>query len=211
MNKKFVVVTNQRSGSRLLMEMLDSHPDIEAHDEILLKSTNQHKGYGAKIDIIKKEILSKEGVVGFKLPYSQMTDRILNFLLKKNFKIIQLIRADKIGQCVWFPRFIEGDIEARYNEDLGTVRVKADEVKKYILQVLNWEESMEKYADFVLYYEFDLTQMGRHVDEFYNDKTRKDLLEFLGVEDMPLKGDLKKREPRAIARVIENIKEVYYV
>lgn len=86
---KFIVVSPARSGSKLLREMLDNHPDICCHGEVYgVHRVLGHSAHGRRqldgeialklrrrdpVSFLEEHVFtSGRKVVGFKLLYSQM-------------------------------------------------------------------------------------------------------------------------------------------
>ena len=56
MKEKFVIITNQRSGSNLLVSMLNSHPEIKCFGELMRATPRwmKKKGYRGVLTVLEK-------------------------------------------------------------------------------------------------------------------------------------------------------------
>jgi len=123
---RFVVVSQQRSGSRFLTSMLDSHKTIRCGNEELLQWTKDIGGgekdlegkkvddYYHQVDMVMDQLPSQATPhspvgsplthVGFKIMYDQgilhYGEDLLQRLDENNVKIIHLVRKNKLLQYV---------------------------------------------------------------------------------------------------------------
>lgn len=188
---KFVTITNHRTGSSFFQRCLDSHPEIIARQEdlrdigkfpanILRGRLNEMYELGEK----------RVEAVGFKLMYSHVRDWVMDYIKANDVKVIHFLRRNILETAIWYPGHLKGDIEGGLGPRLkvrGKVEVKIDRVIKKLREIRENASKYAKIADFIAYYEDDLTDDGKATDKFENAKTRKKLLAFLGVEDRILK------------------------
>ncbi|MBD3249274.1 hypothetical protein GF336_04480 [Candidatus Woesearchaeota archaeon] len=140
--KKFVIIGDARTGTTMLRGMLNQHPDINCEDEIIsndggtivsnpiLWRFRNLIGYIAKKTFFKriKIVLflskkRKEKVIGFKALYEQISKGIESFLLKRNFKVILIIRKDKIRRAL-------SEIKAKKTGVWNVVKEKKEKIPK---------------------------------------------------------------------------------
>jgi len=179
---KFVVLTNHRSGSSFFMRCLNSHPDIEARQEDLrLKSTRNSK--------FLDELYSGKNNFGFKCMYSHINDDVIDYFKNNDIKIIQLIRRDMLETVLWYNDNFD-NVKGGLGVPIELPEEKVKVRKQRVLTKLNkLKQNIDKYklmADFVVYYEDDLTG-GKNAQEFYNKVTEFKLCEFIGVAPRTLK------------------------
>jgi LPS sulfotransferase NodH len=196
--QKFVILSAQRSGSTLLMSLLDSHPNIECWDEIFdchhhIHTFPSFEKYAATLDA---------GAIGFKLQYNQIEDMwgdlgLINRFNAEKYKIIHLLRKDKVRRAM---------LQRGCYEKVGDrIRIKIEAIKKKIAYFEAYASKYAHLADLTLYYE-DFTA-GKAVKQFNNPSLRKELLALLGVEDLILTTSMKKKE-RNLKEFIVNWEEV---
>lgn len=123
----FVVLTSPRSGSRWLVDLLDSHPEIAAYGELLLSEAREvtasagtmstFDGYLAGLSAPARHLLiaqraryltrlyaARPGLqaVGFKLMYKQvrLNRGVLPFFAARRVRVVHLVRADLLGAVI---------------------------------------------------------------------------------------------------------------
>jgi LPS sulfotransferase NodH len=99
---RFVIFSSGRTGSSLLMDLLNSHPDIECEDEIL-----SHRLISVRRFLDARASLATRAVFGFKLTLKHLdtqgiSDRavFLRGLLAADWRIVHLMRRDRLRQAV---------------------------------------------------------------------------------------------------------------
>jgi len=205
---EFVVVTNRRSGSTLLMNLLQSHPQIFAQHETMgsaKRSTATLEWVTGELDrfydikalgLVSDKTVSFKGMpvqapssgepkkaAGWKVLYEQMYQPLADYIAKRNLKIIHLIRNDLLDTALWTRTATAYD--ARYQnlfEKYGKVKVNIDETLEYIELLRKNIDYWAKKADFSLFYEGELTNHSENVTGFYNASKSLKLQEFLGVD-----------------------------
>lgn len=214
---RFVTLTNFRSGSSVFQRMLDSHPNILARQEDLRSQGNWGE---EKTKRFLEELYNKEGkghqhyCVGFKMIYAHIRPWTIKFLQDRNVKFIQLIRRDLLETALWMPgNFNGGDGGLGMGvhlEEGEKARVNIEKVVDYVTYLRQQIEEHRSIADFTIYYEDDIA--GEHdVGEFWNQRKRKELLEWMGVQDRPLfanrRKNTKSRRPKS-EECVANYQEV---
>jgi LPS sulfotransferase NodH len=114
--KKFIILTTQRTGSTLLWQFLNLHPQIDGHGEVFLKMMKREDSFnayinGLRLGGVKKVFFYKELIdeffihlenhappetraIGFKLMYNQLNPKLKSYLIKNDFGILHLIRKN---------------------------------------------------------------------------------------------------------------------
>lgn len=99
---RFVIFASRRTGSSLLMDLLNSHPDIECEDEIL-----SHRIFSARRFLEARAALSRRPVFGFKLKVSHLATQgitdpaaFLGRLHAEGCRIVHLVRRDRLRQAL---------------------------------------------------------------------------------------------------------------
>ena len=96
LNKKFIIFGQGRSGSTLLVDLLNSHPAIYCDDEILMYKVIFPKTY-----VKARSVSSKKHVYGFKVKIYQLwhqnildSHKFLFHFYKSGWKILYLKRGN---------------------------------------------------------------------------------------------------------------------
>jgi LPS sulfotransferase NodH len=99
---RFVIFGSGRTGSSLLMDLLNSHPEIECEDEIL-----SHRVLNARRFLDARAELSRRPVFGFKLKLHHLTTQgitdpaaFLGRLHAGGCRIVHLARRDRLRQAL---------------------------------------------------------------------------------------------------------------
>lgn len=124
MKEKFVIITNQRSGSNLLVSMLNSHPEIKCFGELMRATPRwmKKKGYKGALRVLEKvdEIFQddrhrfahphefiqavfdtaprKRKTYGFKLHLNQHPEYLTRLIQDPDWKLVVLERENKLAQ-----------------------------------------------------------------------------------------------------------------
>lgn len=98
----FVIFASGRTGSSLLMDLLNSHPGIECEDEIL-----SHRVLSAHRFLDARAALSRRAMFGFKLKLRHLTTQgvtdpaaFLGRLHARGCRIVHLARRDRLRQAL---------------------------------------------------------------------------------------------------------------
>lgn len=206
---KFVVITRSRTGSNLLISLLDSHPNIHAFGEMF----NRIEDKSCKE--IYDEIFPKKSnkTIGFKIFYyhpADSDDSSIWDILKndKSFKIIHLQRENVLR--VHISRLIAGntDVWSRTkNEsidlDQKKVHVDIDALFKDIEVTNRYINKIN--SDFKNHKVLKITYESIVKN---SNKSIADAFEFLGVSKMNAKSELKKQNPEKIKYLVTNYHEL---
>ncbi|MEM8523367.1 MAG: hypothetical protein AAGG68_01930 [Bacteroidota bacterium] len=209
--KKFVIFTSGRSGSTLLVDLLNSSPEIQCDDELLKRRV------AFPISLVKSfEQQSKKEIYGFKLLSYQLLNvqtGIKNkqvFLEKliheEDYQLIHLSRDNKAKQALsiiyafyrrqWHNQQDSQQKEAkRFELDTETYLHFLGE-----LQVLeDFEQAMVSNFDHLsLTYEEDLRQPRQY------EQSMQRVSEYLGTEIVHPETNLRKVTPSRLSDMISN-------
>jgi len=151
---KFIIISQQGSGTNLLRSFLNSHKNIVAYDELFCNPSHNHDWeiYTEDKGTIKEYLNSKFGVgnkraIGFDVKYNQINEEIIKYT--KEFIVIHLHR-----DCV--RTFFQAIIKEEQSFNLKQVKKHCNYVKdrrKFVND--NWKNVYD------LYYE-DMTR-GREI------------------------------------------------
>ena len=209
---KFVIYGYGRSGSNLLVDLLNTHPSIYCDYELWSKKVLFPVRY-----IKYCEALSKKDVYGFKLFSShfriQNVDNPIEFMAElygNGYAIISLKRHNILRQSLsvlyaverrkFHHKKTEGrQIQIRMMVDMD----KLFEELKFIDQLNRLEEQILKEFPYLrLYYEDDL------LDEEKHQETVNKICDYLGIPCASVETYLERTTPDDLSDFIENLDEL---
>lgn len=94
--RKFVLISQQGSGTNLLRSFLNSHPDILVYDELFCRPNPNHdwevytKEKGSIKDFLDKKFDVKKQAVGFDLKYNHINPEVIEYT--KEFLVLHFHR-----------------------------------------------------------------------------------------------------------------------
>lgn len=199
----------QRSGGTLLERLLNSHPDITCLGEILANPDHGDRSLKNFQDIVDKNEVK---TAGFHVQYGQMQSNTqpvavdaLSYFKENNFKVINLIRRNILRTAM----FIKGCCTHTNNGFIINPKLLEKNIKVILMHI----EYYKPIVGLKMFYE-DFTNNGCYVNEFSNYELRKEMLEFLGVDDHPLCTNFDSRSENRfeikgdIFDICENYKEL---
>jgi len=206
---KFVVIARARTGSNLLLSLLNNHPQIRAYGEKF-----SHLG-SKNTKLIFNEIFPKKSTktIGFKLFYYHpidSEDKSIWEILKNdtNFKIIHLQRKNVLRAHISELIARKSDLWMdRGSNEVGLVKKKININVDEFYRVL---EKNEKHIEKVK----NQFQQHKMIDVFYEDlvdnrsKTMERVFDFLNVSNHDSKTDLIKQNPEKMNDLIMNYEEL---
>lgn len=223
---QFLIVAVPRTGSKLLVEMLDSHPEILCHTEVFNpKSTYLSRkpelSIGTKADrdrrpwrFLRKLYETHAGckLVGFKIMPSHNNMVLLRLLLSRATRKVILTRKH------WLHAYVSNQlalatkqyhVSATANEDIPTERPKAVPVDPAAF--LRYLRKVRLYYRLIRLIESWTRQQFFWIDytEIQNRQVMTRLLRFLGVdENAVLEIRVRKQGSADVAQRIENFSEL---
>ncbi len=213
-NNRFVIFTVGRSGSGVLVNLLQSHTSIHCDDELF-----QRKLFSPLLYLRAKEQLSKQDVYGFKLnTYHfriQKTEDPVQLVAEINnngYKIINLRRRNLLRQAISHMYALHRDLF----HDRASQKKQKQEYKKFIVGLDKLQEELYLFETYralqtrilthfpylQLYYEDDLLNSARH------QATIDKISSFLGVPSSPVHTNMRKTTPKKLSTFVENYDEV---
>lgn len=206
---KFVLISRARSGSNLLMTLLDSHPQIKMHGEVFKRVQGLNS-----IDIWNSVFSKKNKVIGFKLFYYHPIDendkKCWEYIHKdQSVRIIHLIRKNYLRTYV--SRKIADKTNLWSSIDKNAINFEIKKVKIEIPDLLksfketdiNIEQTNNFYSNhekLIVFYEDLVEDRNSIMDKCFN---------FLNVKSISSHSDLKKQNPEKLDHLIVNYHEVY--
>ena len=208
--RKFVVVSRARTGSNLLISLLNSHPRVDARGELFRRMNGQ--SVESRLDGVFRRRPRRIEAVGFKIFYyhplddhhSKVWDRLcaiddLYVLHLKRRNVLRTLTSRKLAGStdIWLDRGRGGSAKAK-----PTVRFSVRGLEAAFEQNEAWEGSCdERFRDhemMEIYYE-ELVN-GRDVPEH--------IAHFLGVRPHAMSTALRQQNPEPLAALISNFDEL---
>jgi len=211
--QKFIILTRERTGSNLLVNILNKHPNIYCRGEVFKYFEQRKTTIGEEIHSVFEQTLPKEiKARGAKVFYYHVNpqgapppagNRLWDYI-KENTSVIHLKREDKIKMRVSALIAENSRYTAFQSKDL----LKTEDKRIYIdpLDLENFirkTKKMEEWGDTLT------PQIEVTYEDLVNDpKKRERVYNFLGVDYREFESDYIKQNPERPAELIKNIEEV---
>ena len=219
--KKFLIYTKGRTGSTVLTDLLNSHPEMFCDYEIF---NIENTGTAVRFPMLyinscsKRAALNKKSVYGFKVKIEQLKNEhkiknIENFLQNladKDWKIIYLKRTNILNHTLSGIISNHSKIfHLRNGNDFKHEKFNVD--CRHLLDVMNYfdeldsqeEESLKNIPHLNIGYESELLDNSSH------QSTADKVFAFIGIESFPVNTNLKKILPENLKEIILNYDEMY--
>ena len=209
---KFIIFCLQRTGSSMLVNLLDSHPMIKCDGEILLDPVLLPKRY-----VLYRSQSLHTDVFGFKLQPHHFTyqkienpSEFIKWLDHSGYKIIRLTRRNKLRTALSLYFAINS---GRFHQSKKTSLQSHPKMIVDPSQLLHWikwidfnQEQLERltsgYPFLEIFYEDHLIDEGHHQD------TIDSISDFLDIPHSRVKTHFSKIMPEDISDSIENFSEI---
>ena len=211
--KKFVIFGRGRSGSTLLVRLLNSHPDIHCDGELL-----HDKVAFPMLYVQSKAVYSEKPVYGFKLLSYQLVSvqdmrkptHFLKDLHERGYRVIYLRRENLLYHAL---SNIGARRRGRFHQRVGDRYLEQEKMHVDVKEVLKWmrgsdhlrkleEEILKETPHLSLTYESHLSVHENHQTTF--DK----ICRFLNLKTSSVSADLVKLMPRKLEEIVENCEEL---
>lgn len=223
--KKFALLAQWRTGSTLLEQLLNCHPDIKCDTEIY----NKFSGFGAsprriilspKLMLNGRRSMFSSKVYGFNLKLFQVKnflpfglyspDRFIKDLSKKGWKIVYLRRMNILEQALSFIIATKRDYWHSWqkkNPDKSKMFIDFEDLLFHLElneKITSEEQEMLKDIPHLqVNYEKNLLKQEEH------QNTCKMIFDYLGLENKPVKAKLNKiLEVNKYQELIQNYDEL---
>jgi hypothetical protein len=208
----FVVFAAGRSGSSLLMDLLNSHPGVHCDDEIL-----SHRVLSVDRFLAVRAVLAGRAAYGFKLKLHHLTtQRIRNpgdFLGRLHAEgccIVHLARRDLLRQAlssgIARQRLAPHQTGTRGNLRSGPFRIDPGwllgRMRELDLSLRGERAALASLPHLGLCYEDDLLRAERH------QATLDRVFDFLGVESAPVASRYVRTGADRLADLVANLDEI---
>lgn len=210
---KFVIFSRGRSGSTLLTDLLDSHPQIHCEGELF-----RHRLLCPRLYLKAKSVLSDADAYGFKLLSYQIwkvqpirrPTRFVDELHSRGYKVVYLRRKNILRHAL-------SNLYARHSGAFAH-RSSGDGVNQEKMSVdldelVRWMQSSERLAAF----EQQALKRVPHLDLCYEDDLQQThtqqaavdrVVDYLGLPVADVRTDLIKITPSTISGFVENDAEL---
>jgi LPS sulfotransferase NodH len=212
--RRFIVLTRDRTGSNMLIQMLNSHPNVAADYEIFAKLYGQteqsilHKAFSKQPFYIKAK--------GFKIFYYHPQDsdsKVVWELLQpmNDLYVIHLKRRNilrtLISSRVAYNTGIYGvrsEKEATaFRNRIQPIIYPAEQLREHFEQTRNWEKSGQKTFENHPMISIDYEDLVE-----YGEQTFKEVTDFIGVAFRRPRTDFKKQATQPLRSLLENYDEL---
>lgn len=220
-DKKFVIYTRGRTGSTVLTDLLNSHPDMFCDHEIFNISDTITKVKYPLLYISscsKRASAHNKNVYGFKLKIEQMKneheykdiDVILSRLETAGWKFIYLKRINILNHTISGLLSNQSKVfHLKNGKEFKHEKINID--CKHLFDVMNYFEDLErqeeeslKYVSYMtVNYEPDLLDNSAH------QKTADRIFEYLGISSHPVNTTFRKIIPENLKDIILNYEEMH--
>ncbi len=210
--RKFVIVTRARTGSNLLVSLLNSHPHVEAQGEVFREMKRQ--SVESRLDQVFRRRPRRIKAVGFKMFYYHPRDgdhaqvwqtlgevQDLSVIHLKRRNVLRTLTSRKLAARtnIWFQR--GRNVPA---SDPAVVRFTPEGLEEAFERNEAWEASCEE-----RFRNHELLQI------YYEDLVDRpalltDVTEFLGVRHHAMSTSLRKQHPEHLAALISNFDELQH-
>lgn len=218
---KFFIYTRGRTGSTVLTDLLNSHPDMLCDYEIFSISNTKSK---IKYPLLyvnscsKRATVKNKPVYGFKVKIEQLKNEhgykdiagLLKMFYDNGWKIIYLKRENILSHS------ISGIISNKTNifhvrNGNNFLHEKINIDCRHLLDVMKYfddlgkqeEQSLKNVPHVNVSYETDLLDNSNH------QKTADRIFDFLGINACPVNTGLKKIIPENLKNFIQNYEEMH--
>ena len=208
---KFVVITRSRTGSNLLISLLDSHPNVQTYGEIFSRLNGQTARDIWSYCFSKKS--RKLKYLGFKIFYYHPQDSedqtVWNYILEdKNIKIIHLTRDNMLRTVVSNQVAHKTDAWVNHDPDLSEdldkrIELNVDECLKEFKKIKEWENNTrDKFRN------HDIFEMSYEELAIDRQKSADNVFKFLSLPSSKVNTTLQKQNKERLEDLILNYEAV---
>ena len=216
---KFVLFAQGRSGSALLRDLLNAHPDVYCDGEIFVLDKNHIKAQQMSKLIRKYPVeyvgtqsqFTRKSFYGFTFMDYHLPDpeQLIKNLYISDWKIIYVSRNDILNQC--FSNLVaeKSNFYHRKSDDPSPNK-RFHISKERLIDELNWWKQRREKEESILkginshriIYEEHLQDQNKWA------QTTQNLFEYIGAKPSPVTSNLKKTYNKQYSEIIENYNEL---
>ncbi len=212
--KRFVIFGRGRSGSTLLVRLLNSHPDIHCDGELL-----HEKVAFPRLYVHSRAACAGKHVYGFKLLSYQLISvqnmrsptAFVRELYEKGYQVIYLRRENLLYHAL---SNIGARKRGRFHHHVGDGRIEKKKMHVDVEEVLKWmrgsdhlrkleEDTLKGIPHLSLTYEAHLSANENHQTTF------DEACRFLHLETAAVSADLIKLMPHRVEDMVENYEQLF--
>ena len=211
---KFIIVSHARSGSNLLLNSLNSHPNLIAEHEIFAAhNRNIGEDFQPTLERLFCPRAKSAKAVGCKIFYYHLNDAEWQQIAEiPNLKVIHLKRKNRLSMIVSMKVAFKTDQWGITNE---SERIAADEKQVYLdddflrdsfTNIESWENKTNQLFQNSQIIDFAYEDLSQHYGETMNR-----LFDFLAVPQIPIeqiKTKHKRQNPEPLNKLIQNYAEL---
>lgn len=211
--EKFIIITRSRTGSNLLISLLDSHPNIEAYGEMFnrLHGRSSQSVWNGVFGYKSKDV----HLVGFKIFYYHPLDSEDRWVWDTiygdtSIPIVHLTRDNTLQ--TFLSRQIAAKTKVWHDKSGGKAMDAAD--KRVVLNPAECIEEFERTerweneADHRTQNHRKLTVSYEELTGENQSETLNSIQEFLGVKPIRLASEMRKQNTESLQDLIENFEEL---
>lgn len=207
--RRFVVLTRDRTGSNMLIQMLNSHPNIAADYEIFAKL------YGKSAQSILNKAFARQPFYikakGFKIFYyhpqddsgaiwdiiQSMDDLYVIHLKRRN--ILRTLVSSRIAYSTGVYGIRTHKEETNYRKKVNPIIYPFDRLRHDFIQTKEWERYGEDKFN-------DHPMLSIYYEDMVNDRnaTFNTITDFLGLSRKEPRTDFKKQGTKRLHEMLEN-------
>ena len=206
--QKFIIITRSRTGSNLLISLLNSHPCVSTEGEVFNRLND--RSWKAVWDGIFSKYWYSINTVGFKLfyyhPMDDSGEALWNAIQEnQSIRIIHLVRKNMLRTYVSREIALKQDIwtsqEAQLKETTKTKKVEIDGGKciEEFKRIQGWEQNTRERFSTHPFLEISYEDMVSDKKE-----VMQSVFDFLNVPNHTVSSELKKQNPESLPNLIEN-------
>ena len=211
---KFAIVSHARSGSNLLLNSLNSHPNLDLEHEIFAAhNRNIGENFQPTLDNLFRPRPENISAVGCKIFYYHLNEAEWQQLSEiPRLKVIHLKRQNRLSMLVSMKVAFKTD---QWGITSESERIAAAQKQVYLdydylrdsfIRIETWEERIEQ-----LFGQSQIADVSYENLSQHYEKTVGDLFDFLDVPQIPIeqiKTKQKKQNPEPLNQLIENYAEL---
>ena len=220
--KKYIILTQSRSGSALLATLLMQHPDVFRDGEILNTNRKNYKIKYPKLYLTARSRIArsaKKGVYGCKIKYHHLSEHsnlshkrvklLMKELHEEGWKIIYLKRNNVLRKSVSSIagrqrgyRHVRNDHSKVLEKIWVDCNDLLDSLKASERRMEIDQDVLQGIPHLLVDYEDDLLDASKH------DQTCKRVFKFLGISDAKVQSKFRRTSSNDLSNTIENYNEV---
>jgi hypothetical protein len=200
---KFVILSDGRDGSHLLVEIMNLHPEI--HCEAELFNPRHKKKFKDPVKYIEG-FIPKDKHFGFKLMNHQIPNKEFIDYLKNNFDYFILCERRDLLRKFISHKIARKTKDWRIFDENKKSKIKIKPSKEQILKYINeanedYKKTREMFKGKIVYFEDMIKDYNKYNEVF----------EYLGLKKIDISPDkikMKKQETRELKDILINYKEL---